>query len=240
MAKVDQETEHADDVADVRAQLKLAQERLATYQKFDRDIAENVRRSSELMLEAMQVRDRMDHEATVQAKARQERLATRLKAMQADLEGIQEQVGTMLERVATLRDDIESESAEDEAGEASGNSDGETGSPEEDESARGRDGDAPDDDDQEATEAAAPEPRAIDVIAHGMTRAASALALQSHLRGLAQVETVDAREFSSGILRLQLSIVAELPDDDLVGWEGDDDVTIIRHQDDAIELRLGE
>ena len=244
MAKTEQEIDHDGDLGDVRAQLKLAQERLATYQKFDRDIAENVRRSSELMLEAMQVRDRMEHDASEQARARQERLSGQLKAMQSELEGVQGQVGAMLERVAALREDIESDSADDvpapdgdePPAEVVIPPDAETASEAESSSAEPQDAGEP----EAELESQPSASRSIDLIAHGMTRAASALALQSHVRALDQVETVDAREFSSGVLRLQLNLVGDLADEDLLGWEGDDEVTVLRHQDDTIELRIGE
>jgi hypothetical protein len=105
----------------------------------------------------------------------------------------------------------------------------------------GAEGDAPVGDQKEARSTAEPAgPTSVNLIATGMTRAASALALQSHLRGLAQVRSVDAREFSSGVLRLQLEVVGEIADADLLGWTGDDDVTVFRHPDNAIELRIGE
>jgi hypothetical protein len=230
--------ERGDDAADLRAQLKLAQERLASYQKFDRDIAENVRRSSELMLEAIQVRDRMDHDATKQVRARQERMSARLQAMQNDLETVRDQVGALLERMVTLRDEIDSERSVDGASDKTDRMDAGGSAAE-----SADDGGAISDmiveaeaDDQSVTAG----PQAVDLIAHGMTRAASALALQSHLRGLGQVEAVDAREFSSGVLRLHLTLRGELADSDLLGWEGDDDVTVVRHQPNTIELRLGE
>lgn len=234
MANDEREHEPVGDAADLRAQLKLAQERLATYQKFDRDIAENVRRSSELMLEAMQVRDRVDGEATAQAQAQRNLLANRLHAIEGDLGKVQGQVAQLLERLAELRSELASEQNEETAAEAVlGEGQQETTGPGADVS----DHDAPSKEEPGAEPA---DPDTFDLIANGMTRAALALALQSHLRGLAQVRSVDAREFSSGVLRLQLVAVGPLADEDLLGWEGDDDVTVIRHPDNVIELRIGE
>jgi hypothetical protein len=190
--------EPQDDAADLRARLNLAQERLAAYQKFDRDIAENVRRSSELMLEAMQVRDRMEDEATEQARARRARLANRLQSIEDDLGSVQAQVAALLERLGEVRQEIATEPGSASLAEPAPEG-----------------GDLPSaaasqssalDAAVEEPKAAEPDgPLAVDLIASGMTRAASALALQSHLRGLAQVRSVDAREFSSGVLRLQLA-----------------------------------
>ena len=222
----EREHEPQGDAADLRAQLKLAQERLATYQKFDRDIAENVRRSSELMLEAMQVRDRMEGEATEQARARQERLANRLHSLEQDLGAVQTQIAAMLERLGELRQEFTSEPAPEVVAESATQA-------------------APlvVEEPEPVTEPLPPAPDAptpVNLIANGMTRAASALALQSHLRGLTQVRSVDAREFSSGVLRLQLEVVGEIPDADLLGWAGDDDVTVHRPAPNTIELQIGE
>jgi len=228
------EHEPEGDVADLRAELKLARERLATYQRFDRDIAENVHRSSELMLEAMQVRDRMEGEATEQARARRARLANRLQSIEDDLGAVQAQVATLLVRMGELRQEIDTGSGQETAGETTPDG-GEVPSaaswvvlkldaePVDERSTVEPDG-----------------PVSVELIASGMTRAASALALQSHLRNLEQVRSVDAREFSSGVLRLQLEVLGEIADADLLGWAGDEDVTVYRHPENAIELRIGE
>lgn len=237
MANAEHGADHAEDVADLRAQLKLVQDRLATYQKFDRDIAENVRRSSELMLETMQVRDRMDRDASEQARARHERLANKLRLLQDDLATVQQQVGALVDRVVALRDEIEPDPDDTTPVAAADTPDTSDVTDSEPETLLATDIDEPA---EAEPEPAADQPRTIDLIAHGMTRAASALALQSHLRALSQVNAVDAREFSSGILRLHLDLSRDLTDEDLVGWEGDDDVTILRHLDNAIELRIGE
>jgi hypothetical protein len=229
----EREHESQGEAADLRAQLKLAQERLATYQKFDRDIAENVRRSSELMLEAMQVRDRMEGEATEQARAHRVRLANRLQAMEEDLGAMQGQVATMLARVGELRQEFATERVEGKAVEIPDSADI---SPD----PAGRDHAALTEPMAAPASAGPDAPMAIELIASGMNRAASALALQSHLRALSQVRSVDAREFSSGVLRLRLEVLGAIPDEDLLGWAGDDDVTVHRHQDNAIELRIGE
>ena len=239
MASGEQPSNQSDDVVYLREQLKIAQERLASYQKFDLDLAEHVRRSSELMLEAMRVRDRMDLEAAEQAAARQERLAGKLQDLRADAEGIQASVGALLERVIAMQEEIGTSAPSVPPAPTAPLSvplpDDLAASPEPEPGAAIQP--APE---ELPAEPAPPTRQSVDLIVHGMSRAASALALQSHLRALSQVEAVDAREFSSGVLRLHLDLSGDLPDADLLGWEGDDEVTIIRHQPDAIELRIGE
>ncbi len=82
------------------------------------------------------------------------------------------------------------------------------------------------------------EQRTIEVIAHEVTRAALALALQGHLRSLPQVAMVDAREFASGMLRLQVAATSSLTSADLTGWSGSDQMEIVQLQPTVIELRF--
>lgn len=74
------------------------------------------------------------------------------------------------------------------------------------------------------------------VLAHGVSRADDAIELQRYLRALDGVRTVDAREFSDGVLRL--SVVAEraLTADDTEAW--DHPLTVVRVQDDVLEIQL--
>jgi hypothetical protein len=76
------------------------------------------------------------------------------------------------------------------------------------------------------------------VIAHEVTRAAVALALQGHLRSLPQVSMVDAREFASGMLRLQVAATSPLSHADLTGWAGSERMAIVQLQPMVVELRF--
>lgn len=58
-----------DDVATLRQRLERARERLAFYESFDRIIQENIRRSSELMIEATGLREQADRALAEQARA---------------------------------------------------------------------------------------------------------------------------------------------------------------------------
>ena len=80
----------------------------------------------------------------------------------------------------------------------------------------------------------APAPRTV--LAHGVASADDAIALQRSVRALKGVLSVDAREFSDGVLRL--SVVAErgLTADDAQGWGYP--LTVVRAQDDVLEVQL--
>jgi hypothetical protein len=65
-----------------------------------------------------------------------------------------------------------------------------------------------------------------------------ALALQGHLRSLPQVTMVDAREFASGMLRLQVAARAPLSQADLTGWSGSEQMVIVQLQPTVVELRF--
>jgi hypothetical protein len=59
----------------------------------------------------------------------------------------------------------------------------------------------------------------IDVIAHGVERAAVAVALQRYLGDLEPVVGVEAREFAEGMLRLRVTAARPLREADFTGWE---------------------
>jgi hypothetical protein len=84
----------------------------------------------------------------------------------------------------------------------------------------------------------AEEPRSVMVLVHGVPRAAAALSLQRHLAGLGHVDSVEAREYAEGILRLQVTAHSPLALDDLRAWDGGTDLEPVHVQDDVIEVRL--
>jgi hypothetical protein len=57
------------------------------------------------------------------------------------------------------------------------------------------------------------------VIAHGVDRAAAAVALQRYLGDLEPVVGVEAREFAEGMLRLRVTASRPLKESDFAGWE---------------------
>lgn len=82
------------------------------------------------------------------------------------------------------------------------------------------------------------EPRSVMVLVHGVPRAAAALSLQRHLHGLEYVDSVEAREYAEGILRLQVTANRELALDDLRSWDGGEELVPVTVKHDVIEVRL--
>jgi hypothetical protein len=82
------------------------------------------------------------------------------------------------------------------------------------------------------------EPRTVDVLVHGVPRAAVALSLQRHLGTVADVLTVEAREFAEGVLRLQVTSLRPLAAPDLEGWRDGGGQTILRADPTVLELAL--
>ena len=91
---------------------------------------------------------------------------------------------------------------------------------------------------QEAPEVPQSGPRPVMVLVHGVPRAAAALSLQRHLAGLEHVETVEAREYAEGVLRLQVMASRPLVLDDLRSWNGGTDLQSVHVQPDVVEVKL--
>jgi hypothetical protein len=79
-------------------------------------------------------------------------------------------------------------------------------------------------------------PRVLDVIAHGVPSATTAIALQQVLRGIDEVTRVDAREFADGELRLHVECSAPVPDAPLTDWLSRNSGTLVSHNGKAIEV----
>jgi hypothetical protein len=205
------------DPADLRALLERARERLSFYEGFDRLIGENIRRSGELMLETLTLREQAASEAVAreQVAAGLDDVARRLGDVTAALQALSSQVHTLRASIA----------------------DATPGSPEE--TARPL---APQPAVIPLPVDAAPgwdSPRDIDVIAHQVDRAATALALQQFLGGLEPVVGVEAREFAEGVLRLHVVATRPLAAPDLAGWSGAGRLQLLQAGPGTIELSLG-
>jgi hypothetical protein len=81
-------------------------------------------------------------------------------------------------------------------------------------------------------------PHSMTVLVHGVPKATMALSLQRHLAGLSHVESVEAREYAEGILRLQVTVREPLAVDDLRAWEGGAGIEPVHVLQDVIEVRL--
>ncbi len=79
--------------------------------------------------------------------------------------------------------------------------------------------------------------RKIDLIVHGVPRAATALSLQRHLQELEGVETVEVREYVSGVLRFQV-LAAALSPNDFRAWPNGAGLEVVTARDNVLELKL--
>lgn len=262
----------SDDPAELRRLLQLAQERLAFYESFDRIVGENVRRSGELMLERIGLREQAEAQAAEAARDRIEREA-QLKESQQRYRGLLHELMREAGTLRTSLDEMQSRLQDAEAAlghdapdppqraEAGGEAADPEAVPPADEAAHqasplpertatlvameagaaaipstapapalepGRDH-ASGSDTWEA-------PRVVELIAHGVPRAADALSLQRYLGGLDHVAGVEAREFAEGILRLQVTAQAPISAEDIHGWPDRPGARVLQHQPTVIEI----
>lgn len=254
----------SDDPAVLRELLDRARERLAFYESFDRIIGENIRRSGELMVETVALREQAQAQAATLAAERAAFEASR----QADREKHRQLVQGVLSEVAALQPVIEglverlqaalaafgeeepatSARAEDitVVGEASADAGKEVGAAEAPDAATTEPGEAPVVPQQEpnleedaATAAMHDGPRTVEVLAHGIPTAAIAISLQRTLRELEQVASVEAREFADGVLRLQVVASGEIGEADLAEWLARHDGRIASTAGDVVEINVG-
>lgn len=276
----------SDDPAELRRLLELAQERLAFYESFDRIIGENVRRSGELMLERISLREQAKAQAVEAAEAarvRDEREALLAQTKQAYRKLLRE----LLREAATLRSGLDGMQARLQAAErilAPSVEDAKAPAspalePDHDQQAAedeglGQDQEFPATTEREAASLRAesadtaameagrvtlPEPgpgpshqpeaeadsgswdtpRVVELIAHGVPRAADALSLQRYLGGLDHVVGVEAREFAEGVLRLQITVQSPISPDDIHGWPDHPQVRVLQRQPKVIEIDCG-
>ena len=262
----------SDDPVELQRLLELARERLAFYESFDRIIGENVRRSGELMLERISLREQVEARAASAARERAEQEA-RITESRSQYQGLLRDLMREVNTLRTSLDDMQArlQRAEDALGsdkevESDSAPDGEPDSDPASPSLDDEEGDAPEEaspiPDRTATIAAmeaggaappaAPEPasgphpaaarevwetsQVVELIAHGVPRAADALSLQRYLGGLDHVAGVEAREFAEGVLRLQITARTPISVDDIHGWPGNPTVRVLQHQPKVIEI----
>ncbi|MBA3378180.1 MAG: hypothetical protein H0T93_04795 [Chloroflexia bacterium] len=204
------------DAAELRAELARVSDRLSFYEGFDRVIAENVRRSGELMLEMLTMRDAMAASADSEDRQERDRILARLAEMDAGLQVIRTQVEAMADQVNDLRQSLGSEHqpVPPLAPEMASATPMATG---------------PD----------WKEPQVIDIIVHQVNKATIALSLQRYLGKIDTVAGVEAREFAEGVLRMQVTAHQPLTREDLSGWSEGGSFTVLQVQPHIIELTLG-
>lgn len=79
---------------------------------------------------------------------------------------------------------------------------------------------------------------ATTLLVHGVPRATTALSLKRYLEGLAQVHSVEPREYAEGILRLQVSSDHPVRLEDLRGWPEAESLEPVSISDEFVEVRL--
>lgn len=258
----------SDDPAELRRLLQLAQERLAFYESFDRIVGENVRRSGELMLERIGLREQAEAQAAEAARERTEREAERaamteryrglLRDLTREATTLQTSLDEMLARLRATDDALDLSGERGSATTAPASADSETDLDQRpaaveasplpgrtaNTAAMEAGGTTLPQTVSEPTSQPDPEPaddlwdtpQVVELIAHGVPRAADALSLQRYLGGLDQVAGVEAREFAEGVLRLQLTTRAPIPEADIERWPNDPGVRVLHHQANVIEI----
>jgi hypothetical protein len=73
---------------------------------------------------------------------------------------------------------------------------------------------------------------------HGVPRATTALSLKRYLEGLAQVHSVEPREYAEGVLRLQVSSDRPVGLEDLQGWPDAEGMVPVTVDEEFLEVRL--
>jgi hypothetical protein len=232
------------DATVLRDLLARARERLSFYESFDRIIGENIKRSGELMLETIQLREQADANAREAARAKAE-YDSRLNAERARHKALLAELSTELDQLHghldTFRAKLQSTVAAIEG--AVPTPTAEPPIPEaETETIATESGGVP------ISPLPAPTPatpateatRTIDALFHGIPDPGTAIQLQRHINDVDDVSNVEAREFAEGILRLQVTATRALHASDFATWTGPSPLRILREQPNVIEASLAE
>lgn len=236
----------SDDTAELRALLERARERLIFYESYDRIIGENIRRTGELMLESIAVREQAKAQAERADTAQAEldaRIASSEREHQALVNSIRYELDTLQAGLDRLRTRLDAAADGADPPPPAGRS----AAPAPTEAPPAESAPAEDTPEDEASQpASAPSiqdpvagnPFPIDVIAQGVGSAATALSLQRFLGELEGVIGVEAREFAEGILRLQVTAHRPLSGNDLAGWPDGRGLRVSQEQPRILEIEL--
>jgi hypothetical protein len=212
---------------ELQALLARARERIAFYEGFDRVIAENIRRSGELLLDTLAIRESVTANAARGYQKERTRVLSALSEVDARVDDIRAQLAELATQLAELRDSLSGPPPSNLQGSHPAGSPAPAVVVEQDASPAA-----------EATTVDTVGPtRVIDVIAHHVPRAATALSLQRHLGDLDAVVGVEAREFAEGVLRMQVTTRQPLAGADLASWPGGQ-IRVLQHQPNVIEIDL--
>lgn len=216
----------ATDPDELRAELALAHDRLSFYERFDRVIAENVRRSGELMLEMLAMRESMTASADRETRRERERIGVSLTELDFGLQAVRTQIDAIAGQVTSLRHTLHPEpsrhhehpSVPPPGPEVSSGASSPTGP-----AGAGWNG-----------------PQVIDFIVHQVSKATVALSLQRYLGNLDTVAGVEAREFAEGVLRMQVTAHQPLTSGDLSSWTEGGSFTVLQMRPNVVELTLAD
>jgi hypothetical protein len=227
----------SDDPAELRALLDRARERLIFYESYDRIIGENIRRTGELMLESIAVREQAKAQAE-RADAAQAQLDAQIESSrnehQALIASLRDELDTLQAGLDRLRKRLDTTPAGARPSSADPPASPVLPPPETiPEAAASPALPPPTSQGEEASE-----PLRIDVIAQGVTSATTALSLQRFLGKLNGVIGVEAREFAEGILRLQVTAHRPLSGGDLGGWPDGAGLRVSQEQPRILEIEL--
>lgn len=220
--------------ADVQAELARARERLAFYESFDGLIQENIARSGDLMRKVAAEREATERElaaARAEIDRQLEEQRAVLTKIAEDLHTLQTHAGALASRVDSAMDrmGVDAQSLRTVPAPPPPAAPMAPSLPEP-AAAIPRATNA-----EPAIDAT---PRFVEVVVHGVPRAAAALSLQRHLAGLRHVEAVEAREYVAGVLRLQVRANEPVALDDLRRWDGGAGVQPVHLLADVVEVRL--
>ena len=228
-----------------------ARGRTASYEGFGQLIADNVRRSGDLMLEMLAMRDSMAHALEQEGLRERERLGANLADVEAGLQAVRTQIDALAGQVGNLRRSfpVHQPHLPQPSGPV------EPAAPAVPEAPA----DPPPAPAPVPPEPAGPEPapveespgaaapadawpaaQVIDVIVHQVHRATVALSLQRYLGALDAVAGVEAREFAEGVLRMQVTARQPLTHGDLDGWTDGGAFTVLQIRPTVVELTLAE
>jgi hypothetical protein len=257
------------DPEELRALLERARERLSFYESFDKIIAENLRRTGEMMAETVALREqaalemRKRQEADAAIEVERQRYRALLEGALSEVRTAQPVIDAMVTRLQGALDELGNDtveaSPEPHAPATTVDAPETTTIPEPEperltpdvpEVAAPEQPETPITEEppvesakpdvvETVTEPAAVQevlPSIIEILAHGVPSAATAIGLQQMLREIDVISRVEAREFADGELRLHLECSGTIPDESFTDWLAHNSGSLVSRNAKAIEL----
>lgn len=257
----------SNDPRELKALLERARERLSFYESFDKIIAENLRRTGEMMAETVAVREqaaqemRKRQEADAAIEAERQRYRALLESALSEVRTAQPVIDAMVARLQGALEEIsatepaatyespaafvaspEIPSVPDPAPERLTPDVPDVATPEGAETPITEEPPVESMETSEMEEAVPAEkvttdtPSTIEILAHNVPSAATAIGLQQMLREIDVISRVEAREFADGELRLHLECAGDIPDESFSEWLAHNSGSLVSRNAKAIEL----